>query len=410
MSFTGVNVNKLNGGLGRSNPSTDNVMLLAFVIPLAVLPAGLVHNTTNKLLQPEDAEPLGIDESFDANNKLLCYNAISEFFRNSPDGVLYFVPVAESQSSVEIMQLSAFQQAVRTANDAKGIAIGGTTETFVGLADMVEDVQTVIESFRAAHRLIDFVVLQGNGAAAVTAIADYVDLRTKNAPNVSISIAQDPAVAALDATYAKYADVGAVLGMIAVRQVNENLGSVDIIKKPSLRLGDENYTLTGPTQWLGAALSDGTPFDALSDTDCGALTAKGYIYAGSFEGYGGMYFNGSPTCVEANSDYAYIENNRTWNKAARAIRLALIPKVRGVVKKDPQTGYIRSTTISSWENLAKKALGDMEKADEVSGSDVYIDPKQILSETTPLMVKAQLVVDGIVYEFDVNLGLVNSLS
>lgn len=140
------------------------------------------------------------------------------------------------------------------------------------------------------------------------------------------------------------------------------------------------------------------------------MNDKGYIYAASYEGYAGVYFQNSPTATAKTSDYAYIENNRVWNKAARIIRQALIPVVKGTVKKDPQTGFIRSTTISYWEGLVNKALENMIIDDEISGFDFYINPKQIVNDESPVTGKAQIVADGIVHEFEIDLGLTNQIN
>lgn len=409
MSFQGVHINKLQGQLGGVEPSTDGIMMLAFAIALLDLPSNVNHYEPVVLHQLKDAVDIGIDESFDANEELLVFNAIKEFFRNAPNGVLYFVAVPDQLSPVAILENAGMQEAIRASKDVKGIAIGGTAEDVDDLFGMVEDVQEVINQFSVEKRLIDFILLQGNGADTPVALSAYPDFRAKNAPNVSVSIAQDPSVASMDVAYSKYADVGAVLGMIAVRKVNENIGSVDIINKPRGRKGVSNYTLTGIREWQGANLSDGKEFESLSGVDQKLITSKGYIYAGSFEGYDGVYLNGSPTAIEVSSDYAYIENNRVWNKAARAIRLALLPHVRGIVKKDATTGYILNTTISAWESRVNKALEGMLVNDEISGYDSFIDPKQVPSESVPLQVRAMVVKDGIVHEFDVDLGLTNAI-
>lgn len=410
MSFRGVNINKLNGGLGRRNPSEDNIFILAACMPLTGTTC--VAYQAEKLLQADDAVALGVDASFDANESVLVYNEIKEFFTYCPDGILYLIPVAADQSPSALVALEAFKTAVRSVPSAKGIGIMNTNVTVPTIDDEVEPVQAFVDSFKNEYRYIDTVVLEGKGEAlAITPIANYPDLRAKAAPNVSVSIAQDPAIASLDAAYAKYASVGSVLGMLAVRQVNENLGSVDILNKPSNAKGTEDYPLTvlGSNKWESANLSDGNPFETLSYNDQKALTDSGYIYAGSFNGYGGMFFNSSPTAVEKADDFAYIENNRVWNKAARIIRQTLIPKIRGIVKKDPTSGFIKSSTIADWNSRLNKALEVMITDNEISGFDFYINPKQVLSEEQPLKIKGNLVVDGIVFEFDVDLGLTDKL-
>jgi hypothetical protein len=406
MGFEGVKINKLNGGLSGSNGSGDSIMALIYAIALADLPVGVVHNEVFELRQTSDLTAHGFTVAHDANEDLLVNHTVTEFFRLAPEATLYLIPVPVAAPSA-IMEVTALKAVIRQLESVKGLAIAGTVETAVALADEVEEVQAVVDAFRAEHRLIDFVILSGKGDATPTAISAYPDLREKNAPNVTVSIAQDPGIAAWDASYSKYADIGAVLGMLAVRQVNENLGSVNILNKPSIAKGDPDYPLTnaGKLRWLSATLSDGTLVSGLSSADKKALTDKGYIYAGSYAGYDGVFFNSSPTAVELASDYSYIERNRVWNKAARLIRNTLIPEVKGVVKKDPTTGYIKSTTISRWTGLLNKALEAMASAEEISGFGIYIDPKQVLSASSPLLVKANVVADDVVHEFEVDLGL-----
>lgn len=419
MSFEGVSVNKLNGGLGGTNPSSDGVCLLAIMVATADLPVGVTHYQTIECLQPEDLEAAGFDAAFDANEHYLVYDEVSEFFRLSPSGKLHVMAVPPTHdvsgtptdnTPVYIMSQPAFMAAVNALPEVKIIGFAGFPQTVTDVDDLVEGIQTQINAFATEHRLIDAVIVGAKGTATATLVSAYPDLRAKNAPNVSVAVAQDPFVATQNAAYAKYAAVGAVLGMLSVRRVNENLGSVDIIDKPSAKKADPDYPLSYDQRWASANLSDGTPVSTLSLATQKSLSDKGYIFAGSYNGYGGTFFNDSPTCVEEASDYNRIENNRTWNKAARLIRNTLLPQVKGIVKKNPVTGNISDTTISHWMNLLQKKVRDvMMAADEVSGMDFYINPAQNPGPSTPVNIRARVVKDGIVHEFSVDLGLVNSL-
>ena len=153
--------------------------------------------------------------------------------------------------------------------------------------------------------------------------------------------------------------------------------------------------------WLDAALSNGKPFSQLSVSDQKKLTDQGYIFVGSFQGYAGFFFSNSCTCTEADSDYAYIEYNAVWNKAARIIRNTLLPRVRSKVKADPSTGYISNTTISSWDALVKSALETMVTSEDIADFDIYINPKQMAVSDKPFNIKVKLVADGIVHEFEI---------
>lgn len=410
MGFNGVQVNKLSGGLGTTAPGTDNVNMLIVVVPLLSLPAGVNHWEATKCLLLDDVDNLGFDAAFDANEKLLINHQAKMYFKYAPTAPLYIMAVPDAITIKAIFEDAKFRLAFKNNSEIKGIGLIGTSEDFLTVDAVIPDVQAVINSLASEQLRIDYVVLEGKGTAVVTPLANFTDKRALNAANVSVAIGQDPAVAALDAAYAKYADVGSVLGMLAQRKVNENLGSIDIANKPNERSGEENYTLTYGGSWLGAALSDGQDVTTFTDTQLKALTAKGYIFACDYNEYSGIYFNSSPTCVLVTSDYSYVENNRTWNKAARIIRRVLLPKVKGVVPKDPITGFARPTIIASWKNQVERAIErEMIEPEEISGFDINIPYNQFPDENTPLKANARVVKDGIVHEFVVNVGLVNNL-
>ena len=405
MSFEGVTVNKLNGGLGRTNPSDDNVFMLIYQAAIAV--PGITAGVSTLLTSIEDLEALGVDASYDDNNNELLYYSIREYFRLAPEAILHLVIIVNSSRTTHANLLTVALPAINQSEKVKGIGIMAMKDGPANVAP--EAVQTVINDLAIGHRLIDFIILDGYGDPTYD-INSLPDMRALNAPNVSVVISQDPLIATSKSEYAAYADIGAALGMLSIRQINENLGSVNVINKPGLRKGDPDYSLTWNDRWLGSNLSNGIDVATLTKQQKNLINSKGYIFAGSYAGYGGVFFNGSPTCVEYSSDYAYIENNRVWNKAARLIRNTMLPEVKGIVKKDPKTGYIKSTTIGRWMGMINAALGSMVAANELSGFDAYINPNQLLSESSPLLIKARLVIDDIIHEISVDLGLSKSVA
>ncbi|UGU15211.1 DUF2586 domain-containing protein [Sinomicrobium kalidii] len=407
--LSGVIINRLEGGLGRRTANTDGVFALVSAMPLASL--NLEAHTAIKLIQVKDAEALGITPAYDANNGVLVHHQLSELFRLAPDVIVYLVGTEVGQTVSGVIE--DILPTIRRNKDIKGLGFIGFDDTLDTLPAALEGIQaSLVDELAAENRYIDLVLLEGKGGAEAIDPTNIPSLRELAAPQCSVVIAQDPEIAAIDEAYGNYAAVGAALGMLAVRRVNENLGSVNIQSKPRNRKGEQDYTLTDSAQnlWLSTALSDGTPTESLTKTDLKALNDKGYIYTASYEGYAGVFFSNSPTATTPDSDYAYIENNRVWNKAARLIRTTLIPEVRGVVKKDPQTGFIRSTTVSRWTGLLNAALERMEADDEISGFEVYIDPEQVVNDEAPVQVKAKIVADGIVHEFEIDLGLTNDIS
>lgn len=388
----GVNVQKLQGGLGRSNGNKDNhVAMICVGLPVGAVATAVANAGKGVILASlYDAEVIGINESFDDNNSLQLHDQVKEFFRLAPEATLYLF---NSDVTADLKSFLNYNK------DIKGYALNVAYDSETpNLVSEITKHQTIVNDFAADNRLIDFAVI------GMDDLDDFsTDLFTQTAGNVSVSIACEKDNGKVS--------TGSILGMLAIRRVNENLGSVDIKDKPRSKRGTLDYTLTDSTaeRWPTSYLSDGTEVASLTNSELQSIISKGYIIAAGYEGYAGVFIENSYTCIERASDFAQIENNRVWNKAARLIRTTLLPRVKGVVKKNPQTGYIASTTVSAWKQLLNKALETMVTSDEISGYEVDINPNQIVNATAPVTVKASIVADGIVHEFDVAIGLTNTI-
>lgn len=421
-SLTGVKTIKGRGGLNRGTPSTDAIFGL---ITTGVLPTGISSfGNVVKLAQKEDAELLGLDESFDANNDVLIYHHISEFFRLQPNGTLYLTILDQSETATTITdgasgisKLEKFIKSEVANREIKyiGLALNRQAEyTPTYTAGLDDDIHSAIVKAQAVFTklLTENVIVDGLAIGAIietdVTVTNLQDIRTLASENITVVIAQDPKTKEMHS--ANCANVGTVLGALAVRMVQESLGSIDIRKKPDKRLGEENYTLTDNAQelWLSANLSDGRSInDSLTDTDIQNLTDKGYVFAASYEGYAGIYFNDSPTCTEISDDYAYIEANRTWGKAARIVIKTLTPKIKSDVDIDKTTGYIDSTIIDDWTQTVLTKVGQMLKDEEVSGIDFYIDPAQDVFSGNPIATQLTITPKSIARTISATIGFVN---
>ncbi len=402
MSFNGVVVNKLNGGLGRRNATNDGTMLL--IIGGAVPSVGLGLKKVAKLLTTENAEVLGVTPSYDDTNDLLAYHHIDEFFRNSPNGELYIILDDGTLTADEIKIIIRTNPDIHFGAAVRNLKIGDTPRV---LTDEIANYQQITNDLKIDGIHFDGFFIEGSEFDPTKLVTGYSDLRLLDASNVSVVISQDPVIRNIKPVYNTYASIGAALGMLSVRRVNENLGSVDIERKPLLKRGNRDYPLTDRNRkrFLSAVLQNGIHVDTLSKVEQKQLTKLGYIYAATFQGYAGVYFSSSPTCVAASSDYAYIENNRVWGKAARLLINALMPRIKGNLLKDPRTGFIREIEALELEALANKAILSMVSSEEISGADVYINPNQTLTENDPLIIKISLVINDIIYEMNIDLGL-----
>jgi hypothetical protein len=407
MSFKGPEINKLNGGLGGGETSDRVAVFVTGADALNTLEQYKAH----ELLQIEDLEARGITEKTDETNKELIHYHLSEVFRLSPETSVYIITVPKLTKVSELKNDADFIAALRSIERINTIAIAGLIDDDTA-AIAVQGAQLLVDKLAEDFVYIDTVLVEGKGGyIPETLVADFADLRALESETVTPIWAQDPAIAGKDAAYADHAAVGSALGMLLIRAIHENLGSVDIEVKPGKRKSEESYTLSDTKLglWLSAALSNRRTFETLSGADQQKLDSLGYVYVGKFEGYAGYFFSNSHTCTEESSDYCFIERNAIWNKAARIVRTTLIPRIRGKVQADPSTGYIKNTTITDWDGRVRKNLLTMKNESNIADFDIYINPKQPAVSTKPFNIKLSLVADGIVHEFEVDLGYTRSI-
>lgn len=89
--LAGVNIEKLQGGLERQALGTDNHVAMVLTGMSGTAIHGDVNNAGKGVVVRSvyDAEQLGFNESFDANENVNYYDQIVEFFRLAPEATLY---------------------------------------------------------------------------------------------------------------------------------------------------------------------------------------------------------------------------------------------------------------------------------------------------------------------------------
>jgi hypothetical protein len=238
------------------------------------------------------------------------------------------------------------------------------------------------------HRPV-VIVLGGHGLAAN--LGGVLDLREQNCENVAVVIGADqltkPGVPA----------VGTLLGTLSYAQVHENIGWLD------------KFNLASDGRFLSAGLANGKALGELLPGDLEGLHAKGYLLAMPHVGFDGFYWNDSHTCTNLASDYAYLENVRTLGKAARVVRAALLPSLKGPLPLNAD-GTLRASAVGELEAKGKSALdANLGRAGEISASDVYIDPAQDVLATSVVSVNFTIVPVGTAREIVATVGFAKSV-
>lgn len=375
-----VVINKLSGGLGRRTPDQDMVSGLLFDTVSSVITDAATLDKVQRLASLEDAEAIGITADYDTDKQSIYYQ-IQQFFRMNPSGDLYIMRTAAT--SYQDIVGKAMEMQEKTDGNIRQMAIiysGETTFSDTQAAVLKAKTETKL----AFENYMPFeIILEGKGFTV-----DASSLDGFEAENVSVVVAMDVKKAV---DYPNTAAVGLALGAISKAKVSENIAWI------------EKFNLTGEG-FEKAGFVGGQEIKTLGTLN--DLNEKRFIFARTHTGLPGIYFNDSHTCTVGTSDFAYVENNRTINKATRLLRTALLPKLASPVLVDID-GKLPQSVSKSFEGLCRSALEGMVANQEVSDFDVYVDPKQNILGTSELKVKAEITPIGTARKIMVDLGFKN---
>lgn len=386
----GVKFVRQNGGLSRLLPGSDHISALIVYGALAAVPAMLA-------LSPEDLTTAGITET---TNPVLVYHA-QEFFRVNPGAKLYLQGVTASDGTYsEVKTLQSF-----AGGDIRQIGICDYKTASSNIAARVANLNQVCNDLAALNVPLSAVI---SFKIASSEMLTLPPLHTLNAERVSVVIGQDAGGrgAYLAATYPSIGMIGSTLGAISRAKVHESIGWVENQNMVSTAY---EKALTGNVEKAREldvpGFADGSKTSDYTPQQLQAITDKGYLFGVKYTGNAGTYFNDSFTATLLTSDYAYIENNRTIDKAVRGINRVLLPKVSGPAYIDPDTGKLDRSTVSALEAICDDVLDQMQRDGEISGYGVYINPDQQILRTSKLEVVVKLIPVGTMREITVKIGL-----
>ncbi len=382
-----VVINKLSGGLGRRNPSQDMVSGLLFD-GLATTPGGsLEQDKAYRLASVEDAEALGIDGAYDVNGQSAYYQ-IQQYFRLNPSGDLFIMATTGASYTEVVGKAKGFQETADGEIRQMAVIYSGATD-FAAAKAAAQAAQVQADAAYADYMPFE-VLIEGKGFAAVLSAgaSDADDLADLGASNVSVVVAMDVEAAK---TYPNTAAVGMALGAISRAKVSENIAWV------------EQFNLAG-AGFAKAGFVGGEEVKTQGALE--TLNSKRYVFARTHTGLPGVYFNDSHTATLGTSDFAYVESNRTINKAARLLRTALLPKLNSPILVD-EAGQLAPSVTKGFETLCRAALEGMVSNQEVSVFDVFVDPSQNILATSELRIKAEVTPVGTARKIIVDLGFKN---
>ena len=375
------------GGLNRRLPGEDHISAIVFYA--TITPAGFATQKIQEVNQLLDAEALGIvgDATAETDVQILHYH-VSEFYRINPGAKLFIAVYDEPVGALTFAEI----ETVQNFAEGKIRNMGVWCKKAFTTAQMVL-IQGILNTLDTNNKPVSSVLFAADLKAVTTAL--LVTLRTAVvAPKVSGILGQDGAGigAALYATagYSVTA-VGAILGAVSKAKVSECIGWVEKFPMNAVELDVP-------------AFANGDLVKNLTQTTIDGVDDKGYIFLQKYESDGQVYINDSHTAVAIDNDFAYIEANRTMDKAIRQVRKALLPKLNGPVLVDPQSGALAPEYVTHIEQTGDSALEQMERDGELSGFKTFVDPDQDVLSTSIVEVAIVNVPIGVSRRFNVKIS------
>lgn len=387
-----VKIERTNGNIPRSLAGEDHISGLLFYS--SKLPSGFAETDRIKAISSiETAEKLGITSDADADwdIRVLYYQLRSIFNRNP--AISLYVGIYKPNGTPTFSEIKTMQNYTGGKLRQIGVWDGATALDAANLIAL----QAIRTTLEAQDKPLS--IGYAPKIAAVSGLP--TDLAGANKSGVSVIIGQDGAGTAADlykdaknaAAKSSVTAIGEWLGIVSAAAVHESIAWVEKF----------------PTGIALPAFGDGTLLRDLDTAVIESLDAARYIFFVEYSGLAGAYFNDSHTMDDATSDYAYIESVRTMDKACRNVRTYVLPKLGRPMKVDASTGKLEAYVVEDLQLTAGKALEDMEKAGELSGYVVEIDPDQnILSTSCVEMVIKQVGV-GVMRKLNIKIGYTTSV-
>lgn len=332
-----------------------------------------------------------------ASNSAIWHYQISEFFRMQPNGILWvgFFPTSDATQFNSISTLQA-----QASGAVRQFMVSNTTSTTSGMLQDIDKIQA--QGIIMFNNYTPASIIYSPNLYSTTDLSTLPNTRAKSDNYVSVLIGQDSGGlgAMLSLTQGKSVTcLGACLGALALANVNEDIAWV------------AKFNISDGTEDEVVGFLNGQTWNTLygiSKSMLVQLDNYGYIFLKKLNNISGSFFNDSHCAISVTSDYAYIENNRTIDKAIRNAYLELSPLVMGPVYFNTD-GTLSDVSISAFENSAKPSLDAMVANGELSGYSITVDANQNVQATGTVAVTIKLLGVGVARQIVVNIGYTLSL-
>lgn len=327
-----------------------------------------------------------------ASKQAVWHYHIAEYFRIQPQGSL-FVGIFAVPSTYTFTDITTIQNYA----NGKIRQIGVWKDATFAVGDLTTINTEIVTNDDANHKPLS--AIYAADLSATSDLSTLTDLNTLSANKVSAVIGQDGAGlgSILYKSYGKSITVlGAILGATSLAAVSDDIAWVG---KFNMSNGYELDTL---------AFANGVLVGSSTQNFLNNLDNLRYIFLIKYVGIAGSYVNDSHTAIAVSSDYAYIENNRTIDKAIRGVYASVLPALNSPLQLN-SNGTLSDTTIAYFESLAETNLIQMIRDGELSAQAVTINTTQNVLATNTLVIAVQLVPIGVARAIQVNIKFTTSI-
>ena len=363
---TSLNIQRQNGNVPKSLPGEDHITGFIAYLPASDIPEVFKTEHVQPLSTIDAAEAAGIKEDAVSWGVRVLHYHLSEIYRINPAVSLYVAifekPQGASQTFAEIKTVQNF-----AAGRIRQIGVWCGDRALSG--DDLTALQGVADALTEEEAELSIVY-----APKVPTLSTMpVNLAGENKSRVSVVIGQAGSGKGAElfddktnTGKASVSGLGVVMGLLSSAKVHQCIAWIKEF----------------PTGVSLPAFGDGTLLRDVDKALLETLDSARYLFFVTHTGQAGSYMNDSHTMDSAISDYAAIESVRTMDKAVRGIRTYVKPELGSNVYVDPSSGQLASYTVAHLETVANQALEAMERAGELSGYKVEIDPAQDVAATS----------------------------
>lgn len=391
---TSLSVIRENGNVSKSLPGQDHITGLVAYMAAAEIPASFKTDSIQALSTLDAAESAGITADAGGWSVRVLHYQLSELFRLNPAVSLYVAifekPQGATQTFAEIKTVQNF-----AAGSIRQIGV------WCGDRALSADDLTALQGVADALALeeAELSVIYAPKVASVKSMP--VNLAGENKCRVSVLIGQAGSGTAAElyadkanTAKASVSGLGVVLGLLSRAKVHQSIAWIKEF----------------PTGVSLPAFGDGTLVRDLDKAVLEILDTTGrYLFFMTHTGLAGSYMNDSHTMDSGISDYAAIESVRTMDKAVRGIRSYMKPELGGNVYVDASTGQLAAYTVAHLETVANQALEAMERAGELSGYKVEIDPAQDVASTSVVEIVIKNVAVPVMRHVKIKIGFAKAV-